>query len=438
MIKNYKKILSIFIGMFIVLIGIQAFFLYKTYKIEEKQSYNYVNKKMESLSEPMRGSFGIREDSVQSYYLKFRRKQITEKEFTAEIDRLKKTSTPRYSKLVDSIFADDNFKVAVRYDLDNTVYTIDKEYLFKKPITLFETEKKVDKPGLTERGDWETASSVIDTDVDGGKPIKEIFRTKTSRYYEIKNINAIIFRQLWIPILCCVLILAAVLWIFVLTIKNLIKQQRQVELLHTIVDNISHEFQTPIATLKIATKSLRKDWNAENLPLIERQVTRLENLMQQLNNPESQGNFEKQTSVDDFQHFVEDLQFAYPKTDFKFENNIQSSVNFKLLDMETVIKNLAGNSAKYGASKVEITVLQNQNMLDISVKDNGWGIAKKEQKNIFEKFYRIQSDNVHNTKGLGLGLYLVNKLVEKYKGKINVESDLGKGTNIKISLPYEA
>lgn len=84
---------------------------------------------------------------------------------------------------------------------------------------------------------------------------------KTYYNLQILNIKSIVFRDLTILIISCILILAAVLWLFTLTIKNLISQQKQVEILHTVVDNIAHEFKTPIATLKIAAKSLRKDWN---------------------------------------------------------------------------------------------------------------------------------------------------------------------------------
>lgn len=104
----------------------------------------------------------------------------------------------------------------------------------------------------------ETSSSTIDTDINNGKPVLSAFKTRTSHYYEIKNIQSIVFKDLWILLVCCILILLSVLWLFILTIKNLISQQKQVEILHTVVDNIAHEFKTPIATLKIAVKSLRK------------------------------------------------------------------------------------------------------------------------------------------------------------------------------------
>ena len=85
--------------------------------------------------------------------------------------------------------------------------------------------------------------------------------------------------------------------------------------------------------------------------------------------------------------------------------------------------------------KIEINIPKN--ILEIKVTDNGNGIEKKELRNIFEKFYRIQSNNIHNSKGLGLGLYFVKKIIDGYHGKIDVSSLINEGTTFKITLPYE-
>ncbi|WP_435523808.1 sensor histidine kinase [Chryseobacterium indoltheticum] len=100
-------------------------------------------------------------------------------------------------------------------------------------------------------------------------------------------------------------------------------------------------------------------------------------------------------------------------------------------------KILCENSVKYGASEIKIDVKTTQNKLEIIVADNGNGMEHKELKNIFEKFYRIQSNNIHNSKGLGLGLFFVKKIIEKYNGKTEITSELNIGTTFKISIPYE-
>ena len=100
----------------------------------------------------------------------------------------------------------------------------------------------------------------------------------------------------------------------------------------------------------------------------------------------------------------------------------------------TILLNLLENAVKYGGTKIDIVAENIANNFVFKVKDNGIGIAKNEQKSIFEKFYRITSGDVHNTKGLGLGLYYAKEIVETYQGKISVESDKN-GSEFVILIP---
>ena len=102
-----------------------------------------------------------------------------------------------------------------------------------------------------------------------------------------------------------------------------------------------------------------------------------------------------------------------------------------------VIKNILENAIKYSQGKpiIKIDIQNNNKDLILSFKDNGIGIEKKELKNIFEQFYRVQTGNIHNVKGYGLGLNYIKTIVKMHGGKINVESKLHKGTIFKIYLP---
>jgi signal transduction histidine kinase len=93
------------------------------------------------------------------------------------------------------------------------------------------------------------------------------------------------------------------------------------------------------------------------------------------------------------------------------------------------------NAVKYGANTINIGLEKSGTNTLLTVKDNGIGIAKKEQKVIFDKFYRVQKGNIHTTKGLGLGLFYVKQLVKAYHGNISVNSDEGNGAEFIISLP---
>jgi len=100
--------------------------------------------------------------------------------------------------------------------------------------------------------------------------------------------------------------------------------------------------------------------------------------------------------------------------------------------------NIINNAIKYSSQpKIIISTMKNSHKYTISIKDNGAGMESKEYKKIFKKFYRVQSGNVHNTKGLGLGLYFTKKVIDGHHGRIDVHSLPGIGTEFKIELPLK-
>ncbi|MCL1669308.1 HAMP domain-containing histidine kinase [Elizabethkingia ursingii] len=434
MLKNYKWLVSAFALLFLLLVGIQIYFLYKTYQIKESNIYNQLDKNLDRDQSVLRKKLKISDDTIQKRLISFNKGEITKKQLLDFFTKNKEAVKPFFSHYVDSIASQSNLEVAVSRQYKSILSTPDNKYILDSTVTIYETNRLITKVGRRYGGEWETSTENRDDKTDHLNKFYE-FKVKTYYNLQILNIKSIVFRDLTILIISCILILAAVLWLFTLTIKNLISQQKQVEILHTVVDNISHEFKTPIATLKIAAKSLRKDWNPENLPLVERQINRLESLMQQLQENDDDENAE--TYYDDWNNYIEDLQFANAKVEFVLHNTTPNTLPFNRTAMETLIKNLCENSAKYGATRVEIDLRAIQNTLNIKVADNGNGIPKKEQQRIFEKFYRIQSDNIHNTKGLGLGLFLVKDIVTRYNGSVELISEPGKGTTFKIALPYE-
>ena len=103
----------------------------------------------------------------------------------------------------------------------------------------------------------------------------------------------------------------------------------------------------------------------------------------------------------------------------------------------TMVNNLLSNGVKYSPLNPEVSIeaFSNGNDVIISVSDNGVGIAKSDQKLIYEKFYRISQGDIHKTKGLGLGLYYVKRIAEAHGGRVELESQPGKGSIFTITLP---
>jgi two-component system phosphate regulon sensor histidine kinase PhoR len=438
MILKSKNLIALFAALFLLLLGIQAYFMYKTYQVKEREIYRNVHNRLTRFTDDLEDKKGIKkasDDSLQHIFILYNNKEISKKKFLTLFEENRKENQDYFSRYVDGQFKKEGYKVAVKIQYLSIVFLPTKTQLIDHPIILFETRNKVVKAGITNTGNWETTSTATSDD-DKKITRSNSFHVKSKTEFEILNIKSIVFRELTLLFLCCIALLASVLILYIFTVKNLIQQQKQVEVLHTVVDNISHEFKTPIATLKIASKALNKEWTPETLPLIDRQIVRLESLMQQLHKDEM-----KEETIrimpEDWNFFIQDLSFAYPQIHFEIKNQITQQLPFDKNLMETVIKNLCENSVKYGASAVKTSIINHSHHIEIEISDNGQGMEKKELKNIFEKFYRIQSNNIHNSKGLGLGLYLVKKIIDQYTGKIEISSQLQKGTTFKIRLPYE-
>ncbi|KYH06790.1 hypothetical protein A1704_22745 [Chryseobacterium cucumeris] len=439
MIAKSKILIPVFAALFLLLLGIQVYFMYKTYQVKERDIYRSVNDGLTNYTDNLEDIQEAKErndDSLQEIIIQYHNKEISKKDFLRYFIENRKSARERLIHYIDSRYQKDGYEISARIRYLSIVHLPDSSKVITEPIVIFETQDKLKNPRIASNGSWETSTTKRDDTETGQVEKKNTFLVKTQTDFEIRNIKSIVFKELTLLIICCIILLSGVLLLYIFTIRNLIQQQKQVEVLHNIVDNISHEFKTPIATLKIASKALKKEWNPETLPLIDRQISRLESLMFQLHKDEIPDDM---TAIqpEDWNFFIQDLSVTYSTTDFKLENTVSQELPFDKNLMETVIKNLCENSVKYGASVITIHVRNVSQQLEFEVSDNGQGMETKELNNIFEKFYRIQNNNIHNSKGLGLGLYFVKKIITNYGGKIEVSSHLHTGSTFKILIPYE-
>ncbi|MCC3216886.1 HAMP domain-containing histidine kinase [Chryseobacterium sp. X308] len=439
MIAKSKILIPVFAALFLLLLGIQVYFMYKTYQVKERDIYRSVNDGLTNYTDDLEDIQEIKErndDSLQEIIIQYHNKEINKKDFLRYFIENRKSARERLIHYIDSRYQKDGYEISARIRYLSIVHLPDSSKVITEPIVIFETKDKIEKPRIASIGSWETSSTKRNDSDRGHIEKKNTFLVKTQTDFEIRNIKSIVFKELTLLIICCIILLSGVLLLYIFTIRNLIQQQKQVEVLHSIVDNISHEFKTPIATLKIASKALKKEWNPDTLPLIDRQISRLESLMLQLHKDEIP---DEMTAIqpEDWNFFIHDLSVTYPNCDFNLENTVSQKLPFDKNLMETVIKNLCENSVKYGASVITIHIRNNSQQLEIEVADNGQGMEAKELNSIFEKFYRIQNNNIHNSKGLGLGLYFVKKIITSYGGKTEVSSQLHTGSTFKISIPYE-
>jgi signal transduction histidine kinase len=271
--------------------------------------------------------------------------------------------------------------------------------------------------------------------------------TEDSMYVSVIDWEMIILRRMAFILILSLLSILTLVTLFVIAIKALIKQKKVNEIKTDFINNITHELKTPLTTLGISTKILeRKDIrdNDENfnsiINTISRQNNRLQNLIDQvMANSLAENGIELQKEKIETEDFllsiINDFKITFPKinlqTDFQTQKTILVLDKFHLT---TAFLNVLENAVKYGSNTITIKTRIVQNQFSISVEDDGIGIEKNKQSLLFEKFYRVEQGNLHNTKGLGLGLYYVDQIIKAHQGSVNVVSDLGKGTQFTILL----
>lgn len=228
--------------------------------------------------------------------------------------------------------------------------------------------------------------------------------------------------------------------LFAIAIKALIKQKKVSDVKTDFINNITHELKTPLTTLGISIKILERKDIRDNeiqfntiLHTISRQNNRLQNLIDQvMSNSLGENEIELQKEAIDSEIFLNaiigDFKISNPKINLIADfNTAKTNLLLDQFHLTTAIQNVLENAVKYGSTTITIKTELIQNQFNISIKDDGIGISKNKHSLLFDKFYRVEQGNLHNTKGLGLGLYYVNQIIKAHQGSIAVISDLEKG-----------
>jgi two-component system phosphate regulon sensor histidine kinase PhoR len=247
--------------------------------------------------------------------------------------------------------------------------------------------------------------------------------------------------------------LLTILGIYIISINYMMRQKKIAEVKTDFINNMSHEFKTPLATISVATDSLANDKIATNpekvkyySALIKQENLRMKKQVENvLNMSKLERNemelFLKETDVralinrmaDSFKLIVEKRDGVITK-DFEATKHVFKIDEFH---MSNALINLFDNANKYSPDKPEINIrTKNEgNWYVIEIKDHGMGMETHNKLKIFEKFFREETGNIHNVKGQGLGLSYVKKIVELHKGQILVESSKDLGSTFTIRLP---
>jgi two-component system, OmpR family, phosphate regulon sensor histidine kinase PhoR len=230
------------------------------------------------------------------------------------------------------------------------------------------------------------------------------------------------------------------------------RQKFLAEIQKDFVNNFTHEFKTPLAVMKIAADVLAQESILHQPYRLERYTSIIKNQTEHLQNqvarllraaasekrklPIEKEDINAQALIEQALSKVQPLIDQYKaKVELK-SGDVDNNIYADKAHLELAIVNLLENALKYSSDPhIVVETGKADNEFFISVKDNGIGIEKKYQKNIFKKFYRVPTGDVHNVKGFGLGLNFVKKIIDAHDGKIKVNSLPGIGTEFRLYIP---
>jgi signal transduction histidine kinase len=267
------------------------------------------------------------------------------------------------------------------------------------------------------------------------------------------NTGNYLLQQIRWQVIGSLALIALLIAAFAFMYQNMRRQQRLADMKNEFISNITHELKTPIATVNVAIEALR-NFNAiqnpektkEYLDISGAELQRLGLLVDKVLKLSM---FEKdavhmQLEMLDLQQLIQDvvqtmrLQFEKVQADVQIETEGQYfTIQADRMHMISVVYNLLDNALKYSEGKPIITIKlisQSPNIL-LQIADQGIGIPKAYQQKVFEKFFRVPSNDRHNAKGYGLGLSYVAHIVQQHKGSISVTDNQPKGSIFTVQLP---
>ncbi len=269
------------------------------------------------------------------------------------------------------------------------------------------------------------------------------------------NEKRYVLNQLWLLLLISIILFIVIILSFYFSIHTINRQKKLSVMKNDFINNMTHEFKTPISTISLACEALNDDDIKKSESLYDNYINVISTENKRLSSMAEQI---LQTAI------MDKGQLKLNRSEINIHEIIQKAINSKnilltnkkgklqkrlhaaatningdKIHLTNVIINLLDNAMKYNLSYPEIIIntLNNGNSILIRIKDNGIGINSSDQKRIFEKLFRVHTGNLHDFKGFGLGLSYVKTIVEMHDGRIWVESEPGKGSIFTIKLPLK-
>lgn len=270
-------------------------------------------------------------------------------------------------------------------------------------------------------------------------------------YFPEKTKFVIIQTLTWLIVSFIFILIVLLSFLFI--VRTIIRQKRLSEMKNDFINNMTHEFKTPISTISMASEILLKSDPAASPERFQKYSKVIYDENQRL-----KGQVEKVLEIaamekDTYKIKTEPvninvliketvhnlcLEVCPGNIDLKY-NLMEEDIflNVDKIHITNVIVNLVDNAQKYSSEEIHISVSTRraEEYLVIGIEDKGIGMSQETVRKIFDKFYRQHTGDVHDVKGFGLGLFYVRSIIEKHKGFVKVQSTLGKGSLFEVFLP---
>lgn len=266
--------------------------------------------------------------------------------------------------------------------------------------------------------------------------------------------SQVLFQSIGLNLLYSLLFVAIILGCFIYTIYTILLQNKLSVMKTDFINNMTHEFKTPIATISLATDSLKSpkvapfpEKVARFVNIIKQENKRMnaqvEKVLQMAKLDKSKLNLNltkvnlNEVIADAAEYISLQVEPRGGSVVTEFKAN-PSDIEADMTHVSSMINNLLDNANKYSPESPKI-IISTRNVpkgVEVTVKDHGLGMSREARKNIFDRFYRVNTGDRHDVKGFGLGLSYVKTITEVHHGTINVKSELGKGSSFIVTLPY--
>ncbi len=269
----------------------------------------------------------------------------------------------------------------------------------------------------------------------------------------VPHVRNLVWKSMTKIIIASVIFTLIIMCAFFITVRALLRQKKLSEIKSDFINNMTHEFKTPLATISLAVDALKNE-KVINDPaktnyftgIIKEENKRMnkqvEIILQAalLDKQEVQLNLKKLPAHNLITSALNNINLQVEEKKGQLEINLAAENDSLMADdvhFTNLVSNLLDNAIKYSKDNlvIKISTQTAGNLFKIKIEDNGIGMNKETLGRIFEKFYRAHTGNVHNVKGFGLGLSYVKTMVEAHKGSIKADSIPGKGTTFLLSFP---